>query len=153
MSFKTKIEQQLKSAVYGSVEKNVLKVLLGEIQNEGGRRVNAGRDVSDEVCIKFTKKLIKDNEETLGFLRKAGAAAECEKLEEENLVLEALLPDENSLYWSKQDIRNWISDEKINVSSFPSVGQAVGKCMSQLKGMDVRGDDVRQVVEELMSQH
>lgn len=150
MTFKTKIEQQLKAADSGSVEKSILKVLLGEIQKEESRPANANRQIPDEWCIKQAKTFIKDNQETITFLKKAGAAADIEKLEEENLVLEALLPEEKPIeYWSKKDIQDWISDEKIDVRSFGSSGQAVGRCMSKLKGMDVRGEDVRDVIEQL----
>lgn len=149
MNFKEKIEQQIKAAEHGSVEKNILKVLLSDIQKEQSRPVNANKDVPDEWCVKLARKFHKDNVETIGYLRKAGAAAEVEKLEEENLVLESLITADKILYWSKQDIKNWISDMKINIKASPSASHAVASCMARLKGMDVRGQDVKEVIAEI----
>jgi len=151
MTFKAKIEQQLRQAVHGSVEKNILRVLVGEMQKEESKPANAKKELPEKWYINLVNKLISDNTETLGYLRKGGGAEAVERLEEENLVLEALLPEDTTIYWSQDDIRNWIKDEKIDFGNFKSSGQAIGACMSRLKGMDVLGEDVRAVVEEAMA--
>ena len=68
------------------LEKEILKVALGEIQTAGAR---ASRDLNDEEAIAIIRKLVKSNEETLIGTEDA---AKRTVLEQENVILGTLLP-------------------------------------------------------------
>ena len=86
------LAQQIKDRMFAAmkarqtVEKEILRVVLGEIQTEEARR---GKTLSDDEVMKILRKLVKSNGETLGM---TADAADKATLEEENRVLETLLP-------------------------------------------------------------
>ena len=96
--------------------------------------------------LEIIKKMIKDNKLVMKHSTKQ---KDIDVLDEENLILESLLPEDNVKYWSQQDIKNWVCDENIDPKSFKNAGQAISFCMAKLKGMSVQGSDVKEVIEEL----
>lgn len=68
---------------------NILTLLVGELETVSKRD---GSEITDEKIVAVAKKLIKSNEETLRLTAGAGAV----KLDAENAVLRALLPQELS---------------------------------------------------------
>jgi len=135
MTFEEQLREKIKAAPFGSSEKNVLKLVLGELQQEMG-------NVTDERGHSIVKKLITSNEECLGHLdqtdpRYAGLVAE-------NEMLQSLLPQ----YWSEDQIRARLEADGVDVTSFSNEGQATGAAMKHLKGLGapVEGGTVKSVV-------
>lgn len=118
--------------------RNLLKVVLGEIQQKA-----AFKEITDQECHNIVRKIIKANEENIGLLGDDDSRKE--QFHKENIILNSLLPR----YWSEQDIRNWIQDEKINVGAFPNEGAVIGLCMSKLKGEPVDGSLVKKIIHEM----
>ena len=137
--------EQLKikiDAMPSSSAKNLLKVVLGDIQ----QHTAFGKDISDQECHSMVKKMIKANEENIELLVKSKPTdSRIEMFGKENVLLNSLLPQ----YWSEQDIRNWISDERIDVKAFPNEGAVIGKCMGMLKGEPVEGGTVKKIIHEM----
>ena len=82
------IKARIKAAMkaHKVVEKEILRVALGEIQTEQSR---SGEDLSDESVEKILRKLVKSNRETITIAEDESQQAE---LTEEIAVLESLLP-------------------------------------------------------------
>lgn len=136
--FVEKLKTKITNLPYGGKARNLLKVVLGEIQQQ-----SAVRAVTDEQCYSIVKNMINANVGNLKFLKDDDPRTE--QYLNENAVLNDLLPK----YWSEQDIRNWLQDEKIDVNSFPNTGAVMGFCMQKLKGEPVEGSTVRKIIEEL----
>ena len=138
MTFEEKLRNRIATSVFGSDEKNLLKVVLGELQ-----RKSVGKPVSDETGYNVVKGMVKANEEVLRRLRRDDQTRR-DKYEEENEILVELLPT----YWSAEEIR-----ESLGQLDFSAIntGQAMGLAMKHLKGLNapVEGDTVKKVVEEM----
>ncbi|MFP6686597.1 MAG: GatB/YqeY domain-containing protein [Polyangiaceae bacterium] len=123
------LAQQIKDRMFAAmkarhtVEKEILRVALGEIQTDEARR---GEKLSDEEVVKILRKLVKSNGETIGL---TADAADKATLEEENRVLETLLPktlDESEVVAALATV-----SEAILAAG--SDGQATGVAMKHLK--------------------
>lgn len=136
--FVDKLKLKIDKLTPGSSSKNLLKVVLGDIQQKA-----AYKEISDQECHSIVKKMIKANEENLELLKDGDRRIE--QFTKENVLLNSLLPR----YWSEQDIRNWIQDEKIDVNAFPTEGAVIGQCMSKLKGEPVEGSMVKKIIHEM----
>ena len=124
-----------------TVEKEILRVAVGEITTEAARD---GRTGSDEEALAILKKLVKSNDESI-----AASEDEAKKavLEEENRVLEDFLPKSLGV----DAIVAALVDVSDAVKGAGSDGQATGVAMKHLKssGAVVNGKDVAQAVKRL----
>ena len=123
------------------VEKNILRLALGEIQTAESRGEGA---VSDEEIQRMLRKLIKSIGESLE------ATTDSEKragLEEEIAVLERYLPQTMSV----AEIQEALAPVQEAVLAAGNDGQATGIAMKHLKstGATVEGKDVSQAVRAL----
>jgi hypothetical protein len=136
---KERIKQALKDK--RDVEKEVLRVALGEIQTGEGR---TGKAASDEDAVAVIRKLVKSNEETLALTTDP---AQKRVLDEELSVLRSLLPqtlDEESIVAALAPVADAIR-------AAGSDGQATGIAMKHLKagGAAVEGKDVASAVKRM----
>ncbi len=123
-----------------TVERDVLRVALSEI----GAAENRGTAVDDEEAQKIIRKLMKSNTETLALAVRPEMKV---KLEEENRVLESLLPkrlDVDAITAELQAVAEPMKAAK-------SEGQATGIAMKHLKagGHSVDGKDVAEAVKKI----
>lgn len=125
------------------VERDILRLALGEIQNVENR---TGQPLSDEEAHKVIRKIMKSNSETLGHATKEEMKA---KLEEENKILESLLPQR----WDVDRIAAELAPLADQIRGAASEGQATGVAMKHLKGAGapVEGKDVGEAVRKLRS--
>lgn len=139
MTFEEKIRERIARAGHQSTEKNLFKLILGEIQQKG--------TITEEQGFAIVKKIIKGNDETLSFLpendtRRAGYDAE-------NDILSELLP----VYLSTQEIEVKVQELGLctQIVSAKNEGQAVGIVMSNFKrlSLPVEGEEVKKVVQFL----
>jgi uncharacterized protein YqeY len=125
------------------VEKEVLRVALGEIQTAGAR---AGKDLGDDEAAQIVRKLVKSVEETLGMTTDAAKKA---TLEQEIAVLQALLPKGLSI----DEIMEKLAPVRDGIKAAGNDGQATGVAMKHLKslGVTVPGNDASQAVKKIRS--
>lgn len=126
------------------VEKNILRVALGEVQTIEAR---TGGAASDDEVGKILRKLIKSNEESLAATEDATKRA---ALEEENAVLRPLVPKT----LGPEEIAALLEPVKDAILGAGNDGQATGVAMKHLKGSGaaVEGKDVSAAVRALRSQ-
>jgi uncharacterized protein len=123
------------------VEKEILRVAVGEITTEAARE---GRKGNDEEAQAILRKLIKSNEESL---TASEDAAKRSVLEEENRILSAFLPK----LLSVEEIVAALAPVAAGVKAAGNEGQATGVAMKHLKsaGALVSGKDVALAVKQL----
>jgi uncharacterized protein YqeY len=136
---KARMFQAIKAGAH--LEKEILRVAVGEITTEAAR---PGRQGSDEEAQAILRKLVKSNEETLG------STTDEEKrrvLLEENEVLAGFLP--KSL--TAEEISVALAPVVAQIKAAGNDGQATGVAMKQLKslGAIVNGKDVAVAIKEL----
>lgn len=124
-----------------TVEKEILRVAIGEIETNAAR---AGKDAGDAASQAVIRKLLKSNEETLAV---ASDAEQRRTLELESEVLRSLLP--RAL--DRAEIERALAQVADQIRAAKSDGQATGIAMKQLKasGAEVDGKDVAAVVTSL----
>jgi len=124
-----------------TVEKEILRVAMGEITTEAAR---PGRTGSDEETLAILRKLVKSNEETLGSTTEADKRA---VLQQEIEILGSYLP--KSL--SPDEITAALAPVIPQIKAAGNDGQATGIAMKQLKAMGavVNGKDVGLAIKEL----
>jgi uncharacterized protein YqeY len=125
-----------------TVEKEILRVALGEIQTAEAR----GTAATDESVTAVLRKLVKSNEETLAV---ATDAAQRTTLTQENAVLQSLLPQSLDV----GQIVAALAPVAAQIRAAANDGQATGVAMKQLKasGATVSGKDVAEAVKQLRS--
>lgn len=123
------------------VEKEILRVAVGEITTDAARD---GRKGNDEEAQAILRKLMKSNDESLGATEDAAKKAQ---LEEENRILAAFLPKSLSV----EEILAALAPVAEGVKSAGNEGQATGVAMKHLKstGALVTGKDVSLAVKQL----
>ena len=123
------------------VEKEILRVAMGEITTEAAR---PGRLGSDEEVQAILRKLVKSNEETLASTTDPERQA---VLAQEIAILGEYLPKTLGL----DQIILALSPVVEQIKAAPSDGQATGIAMKQLKqsGSVVNGKDVGAAIKEL----
>jgi uncharacterized protein YqeY len=136
---KARMFQAIKAGA--QVEKEILRVAVGEITTEAAR---PGRTGSDEEVQAILRKLVKSNDETLGSTTDEEKRA---TLLKENEILAGFLP--KSL--SPEEIAAALAPVLEQIKAAPSDGQATGVAMKQLKsvGAIVNGKDVGLAIKEL----
>ena len=131
-----RVRQAMRSG--DTVEKNILRVALGEIQSEEIRR---GTTLGEEAVTAMLRKLVKSNQDTLA----AGPTEERRAiLEREVLILQELLPQTLSL----EEIQAALEPVREAILGAGGDGQATGVAMKHLKseGASVTGKDVSMAV-------
>ncbi len=135
---KRRITAAMKSG--NTLEKEILRVALGEIQVAEGRGVTT----TDESAAGVVRKLIKSNEETL-----AATTDEAAKrtLAEENVVLASLLPRSMGV----PEIVEALAAVRDAIKAAGNDGQATGVAMKHLKaaGAVASGKDVTAAVKQI----
>ncbi|HWZ91690.1 MAG TPA: GatB/YqeY domain-containing protein [Polyangiaceae bacterium] len=136
---KARMFQAIKAGAH--LEKEILRVAVGEITTEAAR---PGRQGSDEEAQAILRKLVKSNQETLA------STTDDEKrttLLKENEILSAFLP--KSL--SPEEILVALAPVVEQIKAAGNDGQATGVAMKQLKqsGAIVSGKDVALVIKDL----
>jgi hypothetical protein len=123
-----------------TVEKEILRVALGEIQTAEAR----GPATTDESAAAVVRKLIKSNEETL--LATTDEAGK-QRLVEENVVLASLLPKSMGV----PEIVAALAPVRDAIKAAGNDGQATGVAMKHLKasGATVNGKDVTEAVKQM----
>jgi uncharacterized protein len=121
------------------VEKEILRVAVGEITTEAAR---PGRQGSEEEAVAILRKLIKSNEESLGHLEDEPSKA---TLREEIEVLSSFLPKT----LDQEAIAAALAPVIDRIRGAANDGQATGIAMQQLKGSPVSGKDVAAAVKKL----
>ena len=138
------LAQQIKDRIFAAmkarqtVEKEILRVVLGEVQTEEARR---GKALSDEEVVKILRKLVKSNGETIGMTTDPVDKA---TLEEENVVLETLLPKT----LDASEVIAALATVSEAILAAGGDGQATGVAMKHLKssGAEVDGKTVSTAV-------
>ena len=125
------------------IEKEILRVAVGEISTDAAR---VGRKGDDEEALGILRKLLKSNEETLA------STADTEKravLVKENEILAEFLPKS----WGAEEISLALASVVDQIKAAASDGQATGVAMKQLKslGAIVNGKDVALAIKALRS--
>jgi uncharacterized protein YqeY len=136
---KTRMLQALKAG--RTVEKEILRVALGEIQTQEARTSDP---MTDEQAQAIVRKLVKSNQETL-----ASSEDDEQKrvLVEEIAILESLLPKSLGV----DDIIAALAPVAEGVKAAGNDGQATGVAMKHLKasGATVNGKDVSEAVRQM----
>lgn len=136
---KARMFQAIKAGA--QLEKEILRVAVGEITTEAAR---PGRTGSDEEAQAILRKLLKSNEETLTSTTDPDKRA---TLLKENEILAGFLP--KSL--TAEEILQALTPVIEPIKAAASDGQATGVAMKQLKslGAIVSGKDVAAAIKEL----
>jgi len=137
MSFEELIRERMHKAPHGSNERNLLKVVLGEVQQK-----SALAPFTEDMGHALIKKMIKANEETLPHLKESDPRHG--KLLAENPILASLLPQ----YWSVEQILQRLQADGIDLKAAKNDGQAMGLAMQHLKKIEakVEGQAVKEAV-------
>jgi len=138
---KKRMLQAMKSGA--TLEKEILRVALGEIQTQEAR---GNKALGDEECGAILRKLIKSNQETLGA---SESAEQKQQLAGEIAILESLLPKALSV----DEIVQALAPVAEAVKAAGNDGQATGVAMKHLKGSGavVTGKEVTEAVKKLRS--
>lgn len=138
MALEQDLRARIAKAPLGSTEKNILRVVLGELQLKGSTK-----KLSDSEALDVVKKMVESNKETLAHLhfddpRRAAYLAE-------NQILLGLLPP----FWTKEQIREVAAD--LPLKEQKSEGQAIGAVIKKLKSLNANfnAEEVKQVVVEV----
>ena len=124
-----------------TVEREILRVALGEVQTEEGRREGPLEDAAVE---KILRKLVKSNAETIAVSENDEQRA---ILLQENAVLESLLPKT----LSEDDVITALAPVAESIQAAKADGPATGIAMKHLKsqGVAVDGKTVAAAVQRL----
>jgi len=138
---KEEIRTQILAATKSKLEvqKNVLKVVLGEIDTQESR---SNKPFTDDDCIRTVKKVLQGVEEMLTYSNEA-------KFQVERDTLKALLPKEITLDDLKAILASKVDDLRVAKNE----GQAMGMAMKFLKekGIVADGNLVKKFVTDTRS--
>ena len=136
---KARMFQAIKSGA--QVEKEILRVAVGEISTEAAR---PGRQGNDEEALAILRKLLKSNEETLASTTDADKRA---ILTQEMAILAEYLPKSLSV----EEIVQALASVAPQIKAAGNDGQATGIAMKELKsaGLVVNGKDVGLAIKAL----
>ena len=136
---KARMFQAIKARAH--VEKEILRVAVGEITTEAAR---PGREGNDQEALAILRKLVKSIEETSASTSDAEQRA---VLHQEVAILNEYLPKG----LSQTEIALALAPVAAPIKAAASDGQATGIAMKQLKssGAVVNGNDVSEAIKEL----
>lgn len=139
LQMKRRIREAMKAK--NDLEKEILRVALGEIETAGARE---GGTQTDADAIAIIRKLVKANDET------AAASADPatkDQLAKENAILQTLLPQT----LSPRAIADLLAEQAAAIKAAPNDGAATGVAMKALKAKNasVTGKDVAEAVKLL----
>lgn len=139
MSFETELRDKIAKAPHRSVEKDVLRVVLGEI--------SVNQKLSDNAAFSVVKKMIAGNDEMLSHMR--GDDSRCKTLLDENKILKTLLPQ----YMSEEQILAELVSVEDRIKSAKAEPQAMGVAMEVLKAGNrlTEGTTVKKAVAAIRS--
>ena len=122
-------------------ERDILKVVLGDLQIQETRKGDA---LTDAEAQQIVRKVIKGNAEMSAALDDAG---KIQTIQEENTILESLLPQTLSV----GQITEALAAVVDAIKAAGNDGQATGVTMKQLKstGAQVQGGDVAAAVRQI----
>lgn len=148
MSFMDDLRDKITKAPLGSKDRNLLKVILGDLQNLPGSGKAKVADPDDNRCIGHVESFVKSNNETIKRLEgRRGMGPKIEAMKEENAFLSMLLPIQLTIV----EIREHLKD--VDVKSAEKMGPAIGVAMGHFGKLglmlNVKGDVVKQVVKEM----
>jgi len=140
MTLKETIRKQITEATKAKLEaqKNVLKVVLGEIDTQESRN---GKPFTDDDCCRVIRKTLQGVEEMLTY------KPNDPKFEAEKTTLQALLPQEMSIH----DLKVSLTAKAEEIRAAKSEGQATGIAMKFFKEnkISVDGNAVKKLVSEI----
>ena len=139
----TKVEDAIKASMKGDAShRNFLRLIKGELQMA---EVRQNKSLTEEQEGNVLKKILKNNEETLGLL--PADDARYVTLLEENEILKGLLPAVASI----EDVKAALAPVLDQIKSAKSDGQATGVAMKTLKEAKLAcdGNTVKEIVAEL----
>lgn len=148
------LEEVLKKQIYGAVKENnpvvkdILRVVLGQIQLEGSSAA-----LSEERKLNIIRKLIKSNELTLSSMAETSEELweetwknNAQRLKEENQILQNLLPQN----LGKEDLLKLLEGKVEEIKTAKSDGQAIGVAMKTLKSAQATFEN--EMVKELVGE-
>jgi uncharacterized protein YqeY len=128
--------------------KNVLRVVLGQIQND-----SSSKQLSENDKLTIIRKLIKSNNITLSEMEKETNWTDTWKtraieLKTENSILTDLLPKS----MNESELIEFIKKNSIDLSLIKNIGQGIGMIMKELKKADLQVDSevVRNVANQFI---
>jgi len=148
------IEQMKKEIILATksgdtIKKNILKLVVSEVQLEESRR---NKPLKDQEIENIIKKFIKNIEETMSYMKNKDPYKENPPMElvEEITQLMLWLP----IKASKKEIEEALTEHCSSVIIGKNKGQAMGIAMKTLKaiGLSVDGKDVEEVVNEIINE-
>lgn len=143
MTLEEQMRSRIKTAMreHREVEKSILRLALGELQTAQTR----GGEFTEAQAEKILRKLMASNTETMA----ARPEADHSRLEEENAILDSLLPK----MWDLEQVKQFLGaeDTLAAIKAAPNDGAATGAAMKAIKpaGAPVDGKTVSQAVREL----
>ena len=143
------IEQMKKEIVSATksgdtIKKNILKLVVSEVQSEESRR---NKSLKDQEIENIVKKFIKNIEETMSYIKKQDPPLDLMK---EIAELSLWLP----IKTSKKEIGEVLTKNCLeSIIQAKNKGQAMGIAMKTLKSLNlpVEGKDVEEVVNEMVN--
>ncbi len=141
MLFLENLRSRITKAVkkHNEFERNILKVVLGEIQTIESRQGG----ITEDQAYKVVRKIIANNEETIQKIFEStkdtnvqvvgNAASSLEELKKENEILSSLLPQIWDFSTTEAFFLNSNSSEIEMIQNAKSEGQAIGIAMKALK--------------------
>ena len=138
---KTRMFQAIKAK--RTVEKEILRVALGEIQTAA---IRSEKDATDESSVQVLRKLIKSAHESIKLTEDEGSRADSQ---EEIEILSGFLPKS----WDVGQIVAALESVASAVREAEKPGQAIGVAMKHLKAQSapVSGQDVAVAVQQIRS--
>lgn len=148
MNFEENLRERIKKSRFGSREREVLKFVLGELQNKQVTN-KVFVTVTDENCHSMVKAVIQTNLNNLNLMAEGDARRA--PILEENGILSSLLPVYLTVAQIQEHLVNAGLVERIKAAS--SEGAAMGQAMPYFKKskLPVEGDLVKAIVNELRS--
>lgn len=125
---------------------NTLRYLKSEIQYELTK--TGAKELPDVQMIQILKKSISQRLESANDYRKAGRTDLAEKEEKEKSIIEKYLPEEVSEEEIQSNVQEAI--QSISPKGIQDKGKVMGFVMSKLKGKNVDGSKVSQIVERTL---
>lgn len=130
------------------IEKNILRVLLSEIETT---ELQKKKSVSDRDCHNIVHKLISVNNGVIEQAKTINNTKLVEKLTQENEVLNSLVPK----LWTEEQIIQFLTDKNLieKIKEMKEDGPAIGIAMKNLNAENapIQGEMVKEVIKKIRS--